>query len=528
VTSWLSSVSWHQLMLLSTGAILLLSACLTQALKSATVRNNAFPIPILLLFLGGVAFYSFAALLDPFLNPWDERFHALVAKNLLQHPLVFMLYDEPVMQMNYDNWDHSVIWLHKPPFFLWMIALSFKIFGVTEFALRIPSVLMCSLLIPVTYRTGKILAGESTGFFAALFAGTSFFLLGLVSGRQPVDHNDVSFLFFVSASLWAWVEYSLSEKKLWLFLIGIFAGLAVLCKWLPGLLVYAIWGGFALLDKKRLAENLRHLVVSFLITLAVALPWHLYIFLRFSSEALMEWNYNTAHFLTILEGQGGNFWNHFLKTETIYGPWMYVIIPAGSILFVVISKNKKTSVALLAGTMMVYLFFSLAKTKMTSYPIIVAMLIFIFLGTIPSSLIWISEKITKNRWIPVFLFLLLAVFIIQYNIRPKQLDAVNFSGKGSGWYRKTMIYNKNEFLRMKRTLPSNVVICNLPGRHYVDCMFYTGFPSYGPIPSKEQIADLLKKGKRVVIIQQPGIKVPNCMKNQGDDVIIGPKIFKCD
>ena len=99
-----------------------------------------------------------------------------------------------------------------------------KVFGVTEFAIRFPSVIMCSLWSRLLTGPVKLLAGESTGYFAALFSGTSYYLLTLVSGKQPVDHNDVSFLFFVSASLWSWVEYSVLAKWRWILWTGLFAG----------------------------------------------------------------------------------------------------------------------------------------------------------------------------------------------------------------------------------------------------------------------------------------------------------------
>ena len=60
---------------------------------------------------------------DYFLHDWDERYHALVAKHLLEHPLVFTLYDTPVLPYDYQNWAGNHIWLHKPPMTLWCIAL---------------------------------------------------------------------------------------------------------------------------------------------------------------------------------------------------------------------------------------------------------------------------------------------------------------------------------------------------------------------------------------------------------------------
>src|SRR5688572_2720311 len=60
-----------------------------------------------------------------FLFPWDERFHALVAKNMLEHPFKPMLIKDPVMPFNYDNWLMNHVWLHKQPLTMWLIALSY-------------------------------------------------------------------------------------------------------------------------------------------------------------------------------------------------------------------------------------------------------------------------------------------------------------------------------------------------------------------------------------------------------------------
>src|ERR1041385_4766087 len=77
-------------------------------------------ISIALLLCSAIFLFIVACLLDPFLNPWDERFHALVAKNLMNHPLMPTLYDDTILNMDYyDNWAHYHIWLHKPPLFLW-------------------------------------------------------------------------------------------------------------------------------------------------------------------------------------------------------------------------------------------------------------------------------------------------------------------------------------------------------------------------------------------------------------------------
>lgn len=42
-------------------------------------------LSVVFLGLTAICIFSFSALLDPFLNLWDERFHALVAKNMMNH-----------------------------------------------------------------------------------------------------------------------------------------------------------------------------------------------------------------------------------------------------------------------------------------------------------------------------------------------------------------------------------------------------------------------------------------------------------
>ena len=198
-------------------------------------------LAVLLLFCGVIFLYLFAALLDPFLWLWDERFHALVAKNLMKHPLLPTLYDDILVGMKYDRWDRYHFWVHKQPLFLWQIALSFKLFGVNEFTLRIPSAILSSLLVIIAYRTAKLLTNSNIAYYTAFLFATSFCTIEFISGKQQLDHNDLSFMFYISASIWAWVEYIYSKNKYWLILIGVFSGFAFLCKWVLGLLVYLPW-----------------------------------------------------------------------------------------------------------------------------------------------------------------------------------------------------------------------------------------------------------------------------------------------
>ena len=255
---------------------------------------------VMLLTLGGFFVYLAAARLMPYLNPWDELFHAQVAKNCMEHPFAPMLYDSNIVpNHNYGIWTCSHIWLHKQPLFIWQIALSFKIFGVSELSLRLPSVILCTLMIPLCYRMAFLLTQRrDTAFFTALCAACSWFLFRLTSGIQSTDHNDVSFIFFITASIWAFCEYIHSDRKAgWAALVGILAGAAVLTKWLAGLLVFGVWGLYLLTEHKFYIKDwkFKHLLLAFFVMLLIALPWQLYILQRFPEMAQQELLYNFKH-----------------------------------------------------------------------------------------------------------------------------------------------------------------------------------------------------------------------------------------
>src|SRR4051812_26167647 len=219
------------------------------AFELAPAGSRASRSAFVLLLLGGLGLRLAVARLDPYLNLWDEQFHALVAKNLIHHPLRPTLYERPLLPFDFWDWTHNHVWLHKQPLFLWQIALSLRVFGVNELAVRLPSVLLSTAVLAIVLRLGTLMLSARAGFYAALLAVSGWFGLDLVSGHAVTDHNDVAFLFYVAASLWAWAEMSRARTVRWAVLVGVFAGLAVLVKWLTGLLVFSGWAIAVVTDR---------------------------------------------------------------------------------------------------------------------------------------------------------------------------------------------------------------------------------------------------------------------------------------
>jgi 4-amino-4-deoxy-L-arabinose transferase-like glycosyltransferase len=270
--------------------LVIATVCLMVSLFFQTV--NKVNLSVVFLVLTGICVFSFSALLDPFLNLWDERFHALVAKNLMHHPLMPTLYDNPIVSMDYDRWDRYFIWLHKQPLFLWQIALSFKLFGVSEFTLRLPNIILGTILVFISYRSGKLLVNQRVGYISGVLIISSLFLLELIAGRQALEHNDLSFLVYISLSIWSFVEYCFSGKRYWIPLIGLFSGMAILCKWLVGLLIYFGWAILRLQQKKFKISLNKDILTALAITLLIAIPWQILTFVWYPAEAHRAFNLN--------------------------------------------------------------------------------------------------------------------------------------------------------------------------------------------------------------------------------------------
>ena len=485
------------------------------------ISNKNF-LAISFLFLAGISLFSFSALLDPFLNLWDERFHGLVAKNLMNHPLMPTLYDNPIVKMEYDRWDRSIIWLHKQPLFLWQIALSFKLFGISEFTLRLPSVFLSSILILISYRTGKLLVNQRVGYLSGVLIISSMYFIQLISGRQELEHNDISFLVYVSLSIWSFIEYHYSKKRKWIILIGLFAGLAILCKWLVGLLVYFGWAILKLQQKKiKLYEN-TDIFGALLVTFIIVIPWQILSFLWYPDEASSSLELNALHFSSVIEGHGGTVWYHFTKFNDIYGIISsFLIIPA--LYFMKRNSNDKTLFySLLSLIIIVYLFFSIAATKMPSFTILVFMVVVIAFASLLDTLftlIYQSIKIVLIRNL-VFVTLMILLFAIRFDV--EFIQQKHTVWKDENTYTRMMIQNKAIFKSLN--FSEKTVLFNVKGRHYIEAMFYANCSAYSFIPSLEQYTDLKKNDVPIAIFVSSNSSIPSYLLQDSSVKIIKKQI----
>jgi 4-amino-4-deoxy-L-arabinose transferase-like glycosyltransferase len=435
--------------------------------------------------------------LDPFLHDWDERFHAIVAKNMMDNPLVPRLRTAALLPYGYEDWCCNYIWVHKPPLFMWQMALSMKIFGVNLFGLRFPDVLMGTLMVFWIWRLATLwTADRMVAFSAALLYAASGYMLDLSAGILSLDHNDLQMGGYVTGSIWAFTEYSCQQQaRRWIWIVGLLAGAAVLVKWLIGLLVFGIWGVYLLAGKTRWhLQSWKPLVQAAGCCALVFLPWQLYINLAFPREAAATRLQYMRHFTEPL-GHADAVWSHFTYMDTAYGHWMLVAL---MVLGFVWSWKKcadmRLTWALSSGFLFVYAFFSfLVATKMRGFTFPVSAIGFIWIA-LGFTWIWqqMDARLQYTSWLPAPAWLLLPLSWVA--LQPAHLHQERSSDPS----RIPQIQNTATYRNLHRQVAPDEVILNCPDMEDSEVRFWQPNHAYHWCPSEQEVDQLLQQGYKLV------------------------------
>lgn len=331
---------------------------------------------IWVLILGALLLRIFMATVANYLHLWDEQYHALVAKNMINNPFTPMLYANPLLPYPLYSWIEGHIWLHKQPLFLWQMAASMTLFGVNLLAMRLPSILMSTAIVWFIYVLGVRMVDKKTGFYAAFLFAVGNYGLQLVNGYHSTDHNDVAFHFYVTASIVAWVIYWQNKRSLkWALLIGLLSGMAVMVKWIPGVLVYAGWGAAIIFTKeqRKTSRAYLHFAIAVIVTAVVVIPWQLYTLHYFPEIATHELLYNSAHVGQAVEQHGGDWRYHFNMSKYHFGI-PFLLLLTGWILMIKQIKSNGLNIAVSIWIISVFTVFTIAQTKMPTFTFMIAAL----------------------------------------------------------------------------------------------------------------------------------------------------------
>lgn len=428
---------------------------------------------------------------DRVLHPWDERYHALVAKHLIDQPLHPTLYADPVLPYEYQDWYSNHIWLHKPPLTLWFQAASMRSFGVSEIPMRLPSVVFATAAVLVTFALGYVLFSPWVGFVAAVFHAFNGFLVDLASGRRPSDHVDTLLVFLVAAGI---LGALIAEKK-WPRLVGVIVGvacgLAYLTKSVSGLLLIPIWilMRWESVPRKRLLPAVG---VAALLAALVGLPWTIYAMSTFPVEWQHESQFAWRHVKEVLETHGGSASRYLAEMPRFFGELIYV--PLAYALYSVINRTSSPARrAILWWIAVPYVLFSLMATKMPAYIAVAAPALFLMQAEF-----WLTlhswRAVETKAWRKGLLFfcaVVLAVLPARNLLNPT--GALEHRDRNPQW--------AQDLRDLNRAIGEGpAVVFGVPAP--IEAMFYTPYVVYEYLPTAEQTAMLRDRGYRVYVFER--------------------------
>jgi 4-amino-4-deoxy-L-arabinose transferase-like glycosyltransferase len=467
----------------SVGVILISAALLAAAAR----RSLPTGFRVVLILLAALLIRADAA--SQFsLHAWDERYHALVAKNLIAHPFVPTLYREAPLAYDYTDWMTSHVWLHKPPGALWPMAGSMAIFGVNELAMRLPGVVLSTLAVWLTFLIGVELFSARVGLLAAAFHAVNGFLVALASGRRVADHVDTSLVFWIEVGVWMSLLHARRNDRRSLIGAGVAFAAGLMTKSLPASLIvvvaYAIFAG-----RWPAAKALVRSAAVFTIGVVVAAPWLLYTQLTFPREAAWSWRYTLMHLVRPLEHQDAGALSYIIDMPAYFGEFVWIPMIASAF----IAVRGPRARPLLAWVLVPYLVFSAAPTRISAFVMVAAPAIFLLEANF-----WCWLRDRRDSFTSGPLRVAGAVVLFGVLVLPARylLDPANvFERRDRSPASARQLRRIDPVLGLERG-----VIFNMPTP--IEAMFYSRLIAYPQLPTGAQVAGL-KASRMPIVIYLP-------------------------
>jgi 4-amino-4-deoxy-L-arabinose transferase-like glycosyltransferase len=259
--------------------------------------------------------------------------------------------------------------VQKPPLTYWIIAASYKAFGISEFAVRLPGALAAIGVILFTYGIGRLLFNPRAALLAAMMTAATARIF-ILARRLPID---IFLLFFLMATLFFLLRAIHTRKThFWLFAY-LFAAFGFMTKGPVALLIPAgacmIWAVWS----RKLKIRDTHPLSGALVFLAIVLPWYLLIFNKHG------WTYiapfflrdNLGRFASETMGPSRGLFYYIGVGASDFFPWSVLALCA----FCLLWKYRKTEQPLkslcfglpVIWCVLTFVFFSLSKNKQEYY-----------------------------------------------------------------------------------------------------------------------------------------------------------------
>jgi 4-amino-4-deoxy-L-arabinose transferase-like glycosyltransferase len=292
---------------------------------------------------------------DKLLADWDESVYAQIARQMVQ-----------TGDWLTTRWADQ-FFFDKPPLYMWAEGLLFQTFGVSELAARAPSALAGVGLVLVTFLIANTAYGRLTGILAALILlSTHGFLF-----YARFATLDIMLMFFSFLAIYGYGRARAGRQEWW-YLVGAAIGLAFMTKSVAMFVpAGAIIIGLAFDRGLRVKTSLWTLLGAAVIFLALAVPWHLYMYLNYGQPFVASY----VGQLIVGRALGEHIpnredtWFYLSVLGADFYPWLY-LLPIG-LAFGLVDGWRRSSISLVlaAVAIITFGFYTLIRVKLNWYVI---------------------------------------------------------------------------------------------------------------------------------------------------------------
>ena len=276
-------------------------------------------------------------------------------------------------------------WFEKPVLYYWTAGIAMRLFGVSEFAARLPSALAALLAVAAVKWTALRSYGVSAAWYSLLMLSTSVAMIGFARAASP----DMLFAGLLTAAMAVASEMLQKSQPgpILRIAFGFFLGAAVLAKG-PAAAILA--GGATLLwaalsrHWRAVFRFLHPLVI--VVFCATALPWYVLCALRNPDFLrVFIWQHNFQRYLTPIFEHRQPFWFYVPILAAASVPW---ILMATSLLTTKWEMDEwkiSPGLFIFCWALFPFVFFSLSQSKLPGY----------ILPSIPPAFLLISRAVTR-------------------------------------------------------------------------------------------------------------------------------------
>lgn len=350
----------------------------------------------------------------------DEATYSQIAKESLSSGSYFTL-----------HWKGD-LWFEKPPILIWLTALVFELFGISELSAHIVSGFFgISSAVIIYFIALELFRNKLAGFFS----GFSFLTTPIILLYFRVNMMDLPVGSFISLAVLALIKIIRGKNDKWWLIFGLSSGLAVMTKSIVGLFPFIILTAAAFVYQRRGVVKNKFFFYGTGVFLVIVIPWHWFMSVKFGS---FFWNdYLGFHIwerfqkpILPFPWEGNSPWSYPKLIAGRSGSWFFVVL----IFFVSLSlvylnlffknksvfkresladwiKTQKREWIFLSGWMIIVTMpFFIASTKLPNYMVLFfypwSLVAGGFLGSIfvrrKIKMLWLISSVSLLNFLPLF------------------------------------------------------------------------------------------------------------------------------